>query len=185
MSIRPLMLLAALAAGPALAGQASRSAQAAKTFQLDSLGPVAQPPVSQPSATPTPEATATPTAAPVLAPPTVPDSAAVTAAPDPTPASAAGLRASFTLETPIADLIADPAARAILDRDLPGLSTDENLPKFAKLGLRQFQPLTGGQLTDAMLGKVARDLSTLSGPLVAPIAPTAAGTSKRNRDASR
>ncbi len=99
--------------------------------------------------------------------------------------SASGLRAVFTLDTPIADLIADPAAKAVLDKDLPGLSSDENLDKFAKLGLRQFQPLTGGQLTDAMLVKVARDLTRLSGPKLAPIAPATGGTSKRNRDASR
>lgn len=67
--------------------------------------------------------------------------------------------APLTLDTPIADLIADPAGRAVLDRDLPGLSTDENLAKFQAKSLHQFQSLTGGQMTDAMLAKVAADLA--------------------------
>ena len=110
---------------------------------------------------------------------------AADAAPVDAPATAPGLRASFTLDTPIADLIANPAAKAVLDKDLPGLTSDENLDKFAKIGLRQFQPLTGGQLTDALLVKVARDLAKLSGPMLAPVTPTSGRTSKRNKDESR
>lgn len=68
-----------------------------------------------------------------------------------------------TLDTPIAQLLANFRAKAVLDRDLPGLSDDENLAKFRNLSLRQFQPLTGGQLTDAMLDKVAKDLAVADG----------------------
>ena len=70
--------------------------------------------------------------------------------------------APFNLDTPINAIIADPAARAVLDRDLPGISTDENLPKFGSLSLRAFQPLTGGQLTDALLAKAEADLAKVS-----------------------
>lgn len=66
------------------------------------------------------------------------------------------------LDTPIGQLIANERTRAVLDRDMPGLSTDENLPKFEQLSLRQFQPLTGGQLSDALLKKVAADLAAAS-----------------------
>lgn len=68
---------------------------------------------------------------------------------------------AFTLDTPIDRLIADARARAVLDRNLPGLSTDENLPRFRSLSLRAFQPLTGGQLTDDLLGRMAADLAAL------------------------
>ena len=70
----------------------------------------------------------------------------------------AALNAHYTLDTPIKDLIADPAAKAVLDKDLPGMSSDENLPKFEDKSLRQLQPLSGGQLTDALLKQVAADL---------------------------
>jgi hypothetical protein len=71
------------------------------------------------------------------------------------------------LDIPIASLIANPATKRVLDRDLPGLSEDKNLPKFQKLTLRQFQPLTGGQLTDALLKKVETDLQIPPPPLQA------------------
>lgn len=85
-------------------------------------------------------------------------------------AAAAATDAHYTLDTPIKVLIADPVAKAVLDKDLPGMSSDENLPKFADKSLRQLQPLTGGQLTDAMLKQVATDLGAPDG-----IAPAAAG----------
>jgi hypothetical protein len=162
MLIRSMTLSLALAGGavpaalPAQQGKHDR----AKAFALDGIDtPAAQTATAAPAPEPTATASATP--------------------------AASGLRASFTLDTPIADLIADPAAKAVLDKDLPGLSSDKNLDKFAKLGLRQFQPLTGGQLTDALLVQVARDLAGLSGPMLAPIAPVAGGGSRRNHDASR
>jgi len=79
---------------------------------------------------------------------------------DEVPAAAVG---HFTLDTPIKDLIADPAAKAVLDKDLPGMSSDENLPKFEDKSLRELQPLTGGQLTDALLKRVAGDLAAIGG----------------------
>lgn len=169
---RSMILLALIPAAPVAAQQSKHDR--AKAFTLESVTPA---PTPTPTPTPTPDASASPAPADTTAS-ALPDAAP---APSPTP----GLRASFTLDTPIADLIADPAAKAVLDRDLPGLSTDKNLDKFATLGLRQFQPLTGGQLTDALLVKVARDLAQLSGPMLAPIAPSKNGGSRHNRDASR
>ena len=76
---------------------------------------------------------------------------------------------TFSLDTPIVKLIADYRARAVLDKDLPGLSTDEHLDKFESLSLRRFAPLTGGQLTEALLTKTAYDLAAIAaGGDVAP-----------------
>jgi hypothetical protein len=76
------------------------------------------------------------------------------------PAAAAG---GYTLDTPIADLIADPRAKAVLDADVPGLSEDENLPKFKALSLRKLAPLSGGQMTTKLLAKVEADLAAIEG----------------------
>ncbi|MBW4331842.1 hypothetical protein KY084_13290 [Stakelama sp. CBK3Z-3] len=82
--------------------------------------------------------------------------------PDETPAPQSGLTlALFDLDTPIGTLIADERARAVLDKHLPGLSTDENLDKFKQMSLREFQPYTGGKLTDAMLEQVGKDLRAI------------------------
>ena len=77
-------------------------------------------------------------------------------------ADAPAINAHYTLDTPIKALIADPQAKAVLDKDLPGVSTDPSLAKFEDKSLRQLQPLTGGQLTDDMLKKVAQDLGGIS-----------------------
>jgi hypothetical protein len=88
--------------------------------------------------------------------------------------AATTVSAHYTLDTPIKDLVADPQAKAVLDKDLPGLSSDENLAKFEDKSLRQFQPMTGGQLTDDLLAKTGADLAAI-GPdgatAAAPAAP--------------
>lgn len=105
-------------------------------------------------------------------------------------AEAAPVEGGFTLATPIRVLIADPRARAVLDRDLPGLSEDANLAKFEMLSLRAFQPQTGGQLSLALLAKTGKDLAAIgaaSGVAAAPLVvePPKALVGGRNRDAGR
>ena len=77
--------------------------------------------------------------------------------------------AVLSLDTPIRDLLGDPRGRAVLDADMEGLSTDPNLSKFERMSLRQFQAQTGGQLTDALLERLATDLAD-PGPVVAAAA---------------
>ena len=132
----------------------SSAAESSRQFSLD-LGNVPQDdrvtgPVGVPSADP--QAAAPPSQEPVVA--------SSTASPS-TPPKPAAL---FDLDTPITQLIASPQARAVLDKDLPGLSTDENLPKFQALSLRRFQPLTGGQLSDDLLARTAADLAAIKPP---------------------
>lgn len=103
--------------------------------------------------------------------------------------AATTINAHYTLDTPIKDLIADPEAKAVLDKDLPGLSTDENLAKFEDKSLRQLQPMTGGQLTDDLLKKTGADLGALGSDgapaadapttVDAPPTPTATDTTGR------
>lgn len=67
----------------------------------------------------------------------------------------------FSLDTPIAELIADRRAKAVLDKDLPGLSFDKNLDKFIHMNLRQLQPQSDGRLTDALMEQVGADLAAI------------------------
>lgn len=67
----------------------------------------------------------------------------------------------FSLDTPIAELIADRRAKAVLDKDLPGLSFDKNLDKFIHMSLRQLQPQSGGRLTGALMEQVGADLAAI------------------------
>lgn len=85
----------------------------------------------------------------------VPDPPANEAAASPAPA------AKFSLDTPIADLIANWRSKAVLDKDLPGLSFDKNLDKFSHMSLRQLQPQSDGRLTDALMEQVGADLAAI------------------------
>lgn len=79
----------------------------------------------------------------------------------PAPAPAATPAAKFSLDTPIEALIADEKAKAVLDADLPGVTTHPALDQFKAMSLRAVQPFSNGALTDEMLAKVEKDLAAI------------------------
>jgi hypothetical protein len=81
-------------------------------------------------------------------------------APAPTPAAPAAA-AKFNLDTPIEALVADPKAKAVLDADLPGVSTHPSYDMFKGMSLRAVQPMSNGKLTDEQLKKVETDLAAI------------------------
>lgn len=156
MSIRLLLPLMLVAPANLAAQQApSSAADAAGKFSLDI--PVDDA-VTAPAAEPRPEPAPKP-------------EPAISSPPPPAPVTAPASSATFSLDTPIAALIADPGAKAVLDKNLPGLSSDENLGKFQALSLRKLAPLTGGQLSGALLTQTAYDLAALSAGTPPPRAP--------------
>lgn len=80
-------------------------------------------------------------------------------APATTPAPATG--AKFSLDTPLGDLAANPAAKAVLDKDLPGLTTLDSFESFKSASLNQVAPFSNGKLTPELLAKVATDLAAI------------------------
>ncbi len=79
----------------------------------------------------------------------------------PAPAAAPAAAAKFSLDTPIETLIADEKAKAVLDTDIPGLSSHPALDQFKAMSLKAVQPFSNGALTDEMLKKVETDLAAL------------------------
>ena len=154
------LIFALLMLTTAPAAAQSTPSDSAKKFTLD-------PSVLQPQ-----DAAATPPASAEGSSEPAADANAVTEATTP-PRDQSETSEVLSLDTPIAALLANAHGKAVLDRDLSGLSTDENLGKFSAKSLRQFQPLTGGQLTDAMLGKVEADLAA---------SPTRSKSVDRRRD---
>lgn len=75
-----------------------------------------------------------------------------------TPAAPAEAAAKLTVDTPIEQLIANEKAKAVLDARIPGLTSHPMLDQFKAMSLKQLQPMSGGQLTDAMVDAVAADL---------------------------
>ena len=69
--------------------------------------------------------------------------------------------ARYNLTTPIEKLVADPAAKAILDKDLPSLTTNPAFEAFKSMSLKDLQPMAGGALTDEKLAIVEKHLAEL------------------------
>ena len=65
-------------------------------------------------------------------------------------------------ETPIADLAATPETKAILDKDLPGLTAHPAFDQFKGMTLKALQPMSGGVLTDEQLAAVQAGLDALA-----------------------
>ncbi|MHA6718268.1 hypothetical protein ACX40Y_02335 [Sphingomonas sp. RS6] len=79
----------------------------------------------------------------------------------PPPAAPAAATPKFSLDTPIEQLVADEKAKAVLDADLPGVSTHPAYESFKTMSLRAVQPFSNGALTDEMLQKVEADLARI------------------------
>lgn len=83
------------------------------------------------------------------------------AAQDAPAAAGEATAAKYTLDTPIETLAADPAAKAVLDKHLPGTTTHASYDMFKTMSLRAVQPFSGGAITDETLAKVEQDLAEI------------------------
>lgn len=79
------------------------------------------------------------------------------AAPAPAPATAP----KYTLDTPIETIAADPAGKAVLDADMPGLTTHASYDMFKSMSLTQLAPMSQGKITEAGLARAAADLAAI------------------------
>lgn len=86
--------------------------------------------------------------------------APVTAQAQPAPAPAAAA-AKFSLDTPIETLVADAKAKAVLDADVPGLTTHAMYDQFKGMTLNQLAGMAPDQLTPEKLAKVKGDLAPI------------------------
>ncbi len=69
--------------------------------------------------------------------------------------------AGMSLDTPIETIVANPAGKAVLDKDLPGLTTHPAYDQFKSMSLKEVQPMSQGAITDAALAKTGADLASL------------------------
>ncbi len=91
----------------------------------------------------------------------VPAVAVAQTAPAAPAADAAKPAAKFNLDTPIGELLANEAAKAVLDKELPGLTQLPQLEMIKGLGLKQLQPYSDGKLTDELLAKTEASLAAI------------------------
>lgn len=100
----------------------------------------------------------------VAVPAVAQDASGQNAAPAPAPApapSATPAAPRFTLDTPIQQIVDNPAARAVLDTAMPGVSTHPSYEMFKGMSLREVQPYSNGVITDAMMTATAEGLARI------------------------
>ncbi len=85
------------------------------------------------------------------------------ATPAPAAAPAATAAPAFSADTPLETVVANPAAKAVLDKDMPSISTHPAFDQFKAMSLRQLQPYAQGKITDEAIAKVDADLKAVSG----------------------
>jgi hypothetical protein len=88
---------------------------------------------------------------------------AQTAAAAPAPAApAATAAAALSVETtPIETLAANAAAKAVLDKELPGITAHEAYPQFKAMTLTQVAPMSQGVITPEKLAAIQAELNKL------------------------
>jgi 2-polyprenyl-6-methoxyphenol hydroxylase-like FAD-dependent oxidoreductase len=65
------------------------------------------------------------------------------------------------LDAPVAAVAADPAGKAVLDANLPQVTSHANYETFKSMSLRQLQPLSQGRITDEALAKTEAALAAV------------------------
>ena len=84
------------------------------------------------------------------------------AAPAPAPAAAPAAAGALSVEnTPIETIVANPAGKAVLDKDLPGLTSHEAYDQFKGMTLTQVAPMSQGAITPEALKTVQADLDKI------------------------
>ena len=84
------------------------------------------------------------------------------AEPQTAPAAAAATAASLNIDTPIAEIAAAPAGKAVLDQQLPGLLTHPAYETFKAFSLKALQSYSNGLITDERLTAVETELKALN-----------------------
>lgn len=85
--------------------------------------------------------------------------AAAVAQTAPAPASPVTAPAVLNGDTPIETILADPAGKAVIAKDMPDLQTHPAFEQIKAMSLRQVQPYSSGAITDALIAKVEADLA--------------------------
>jgi hypothetical protein len=68
----------------------------------------------------------------------------------------------LSINTPISTVAANPAGKAVLDHDLPGLLQRPEYGMFKTMSLKSLAGLSNGKITPATLNQVQRDLQNIS-----------------------
>ena len=69
--------------------------------------------------------------------------------------------AAYTLDTPIELIAADPGGAAVLNKNIPGLLTNQNYSAFKAMSLKWLASMARGKLSQQTLAQTQADLDLL------------------------
>lgn len=78
-------------------------------------------------------------------------------------APAAAKSAWSTAATPLADLLANAETKAVLEKHIPGISTNPEVEPVKGLSLKAIQPYAPDRLPDSLLAAIDADLAKVPG----------------------
>ena len=79
-----------------------------------------------------------------------------------TPAAAPAAKAAYSsAETPLGDLLDDPAAKAVLEKHVPDIVNSESIDMARGMTLKALQSYAADQVTDEKLAAIDTDLQKL------------------------
>ena len=87
--------------------------------------------------------------------------AAIASAVVATPAAPAASTSRLSIDMPIEAIAADPAGKAVLDANFPGMTTHAMYEQFKGMTLTQVQPMSNGNIKDEAVAKAKDDLAAI------------------------
>lgn len=78
------------------------------------------------------------------------------------PPPAPAMASTFSADTPLEAVVANPMAKAALDKTLPTIAKHPSFEQFKSLSLKQLQGYSEGKITDEMVAKVDADLRAVT-----------------------
>ena len=68
---------------------------------------------------------------------------------------------AITIDSKLGDILADPKGKAVLDKHLPGFSTNPQMAMAKGMSLKMVAPMSGGKITPAILKAIDEDLKKI------------------------
>lgn len=79
-----------------------------------------------------------------------------------TPAATPAASSHYTTaDTPIGTLLDDPAAKAIIEKNIPGMTTNDQIDMARGMTLKSIQQYSPDQVTDPVLAKIDAEFAKL------------------------
>lgn len=68
---------------------------------------------------------------------------------------------AITIDSKIGDILADEKAKAILDKHMPGTSTNPQISMASGMTLKMVAPLSGGKITPEIIKAIEEDFKNM------------------------